>query len=80
MHNSVQILSGRGYSTGTEAAAKKWRGLINIHEPCQHYDSVHTDVCNNIAPPCQQSARTHPYRAGLMLNQLRCGDRVWPMF
>jgi len=75
--------------SGAEAAAKKWRGLINIHD----LDYTHvpnfwlTCPCRwNInscrSPPRHQFARVcvRTIPCGPKLNQLRRGHRAWPMF
>ena len=62
---------------GAEAAVKKWRSLINIHKLWLYCGSCRS-------PPCHQFTHVHvrtvPYCAARMLNQLRRGHRVWPMF
>ena len=56
----LQVLDHAGFqarhimavSAGTEAAAKKWRGLMNLDctiNIISNYVSVHTNVCNYIA-------------------------------
>ena len=58
------------------AAAKKWRGLINIH------DLLHARIFERVADAAGAAApsiraHTRPYRAARMLNQLRRGRRAW---
>ena len=51
-HAGFQACHIMAVSAGTEAAAKKWRGLMNLDctiNIISNYDSVHTNVCNNIA-------------------------------
>ena len=56
---------------GSAAAAKKWRGQINIHELV---DAAGTLTA--AAPSIR--ACTRPYCVVRMLNQLRRGHRAWP--
>ena len=75
-------------SSGAEAAAKKWRGLINIHDlDCTHVPNFRINMpCHAGAagaacrsPPRHQFARVR-IGAARMLNQLRRSHRAWPMF
>ena len=75
--------------TGAEAAAKMWRGLINMVLTVCTFRiccaTCHGNINSCRSSPCHQFARvcvrTHiPYRAARMLNQLRRGHRAWPMF
>ena len=71
---------------GAAAAAKKWRGLINIHDlDCtmlhpRIFERVAdaTGAITATAPSIR--ACTRPYRAAQLLNQLRRDHRPWPMF
>ena len=76
-------------SPGAEAAAKKWRGLINIHDlDCTHVPNflINMPVPRELSFVVRHRAinsrafASVPYRAAQMLNQLRRGHRAWPMF
>ena len=59
-------------NAGAEAAAKKWRGLINIHKSWLYARSEFSNVLINMPVPRELSfaaapsirAHTHPYRTG----------------
>jgi len=61
------------------AAAKKWRGLINIHKPWLYY-AAHTNfqTCCRCHGNINSRCAINSYRAAWMLNQLRHGHRAWP--
>ena len=74
------------YVAGAAAAAKKWKGLINIHDlDCT---MLHTRIFERVANAVGTLTATapsicphmHPYCAARMLNQLRHGHRAWPCF
>ena len=74
--------SGQLTTPGAVAAAKKWRGLINIHDlDCT---MLHARIFERVANAAgtltatAPSIRAHmrPYRVARMLNQLRHDHRV----
>ena len=76
--------------SGAEAAAKKWRGLINIHASWLYARPEFSNVLINMQVPRELSfaavpsirTRTRLYHMvrPRCLNQLRRGHRAWPMF